>query len=292
MKLLLTGSSGPKVASRVAAVLAESHNVVGVDLAPSPTTSIVADITRIGDWRPYLQGVDAVMHFAALHAPHRESHSADEFRRTNVTATQSLLDASRDAGVKRFLFASSTSVYGKSMRNTRSAVWVTEALLPEAEDIYDETKLSAEQLCRDAFSPTFATAALRFSRSFPEPLPLMALYRLYRGMDARDVAQAFSLALTAHVKQFEAINISGETPFFETDCAELFTDAPQVLRKRAPEFVQECERRQWPLPTSIDRVYVIDKAKTVLGYQPQFGFRELLRSLADSQPIIRTEVER
>ena len=292
MKLLVTGSSGPKVASLVAEYLAETHAVIGVDVVPAPTTSIIADITQVADWAPHLDGVNAIIHFAALHAPHRETHTPTQFRQTNVEATHHLLKASRAAGVNRFLLASSTSVYGKSMRNTRSAVWVTEALLPEAEDIYDETKLSAEQLCRDAFSPTFATAALRFSRSFPEPLPLMALYRLYRGVDARDVAQAFSLALTAHVKQFEAINISGETPFFETDCAELFTDARQVLRKRAPEFVQECERRQWPLPTSIDRVYVIDKAKTVLGYQPQFGFRELLRSLADSQPIIRTEVER
>ena len=289
MKLLVTGSSGPKIASRVAAALAQSHNVVGVDLTPASTTSIVDDITRIVDWRRHLQSVDVVIHFAALHAPHRETHSAEEFRRTNVSATKSLLYASRDFGVKRFLLASSTSVYGKSMRSTRSAVWVTEALLPEAEDIYDETKLAAEQLCRDAFSPTFVTAALRFSRSFPEPLPLMALYRLYRGVDARDIAQAFSLALTAPLKQFEAINISGETPFIESDCEQLFTNAPEVLRNRVPELVAEYVRRQWPLPPCIDRVYVIDKAKALLGYQPQFGFRELLPGLGDSQPINNTD---
>ena len=283
MKLLLTGSSAPKVAARVADILAQAHTVVGVNRTPAPTTSIIADITRIDDWRPHLLGVDAVVHFAALHAPHRQTHSVDEFRRTNVAATKSLLYASQDAGVKRFLLASSTSVYGKSMRGTNSAIWVTEALLPEAEDIYDETKLAAEQLCRDAFAPTFVTAALRFSRSFPEPLPLMALYRLYRGVDARDVAQAFRLALTAALKQFEAINISGETPFIERDCEQLFRNAPEVLRRRAPELADEYVRRQWPLPARIDRVYVIDKAKALLGYQPQFGFRELLLRLGDSQ---------
>ena len=276
MKLLLTGSSGPKVASRVAAILAQSHDLIGVDKTPSPTTSIVADITRINSWRPHLQDVDAVIHFAALHAPHREIHPAEEFRRTNVAATQHLLEAARDAGVSRFLLASSTSVYGKAMRNKTSAVWVTEKLQPEAEDIYDETKLDAEQLCRDAFSPIFTTAALRFSRSFPEPAPLMALYRLYRGVDARDVAQAFSLALTADFARFEAINISGETPFLEEDCERLRTEATQVLSRRAPELVQEFSRRNWPLPNSIDRVYVIDKAKSLFAYQPQFGFRELL----------------
>ncbi|MEQ1516846.1 MAG: NAD(P)-dependent oxidoreductase [Usitatibacteraceae bacterium] len=276
MRILLTGSSGPKVAAQVVAILSRQHEIIGVDLTPAATTSIVADITQIKDWQPQLRGVDAVIHFAALHAPHRETHSAAEFRRTNVDSTRQLLDAAREAGVKRFLLASSTSVYGKAMRSKTSAVWVTEALTPEAEDIYDETKLAAEALCRDAFSASFVTAALRFSRSFPEPLPLMALYRLYRGVDARDVAQAFGESLTASFSQFEAINISGDTPFLRSDCDVLGADAPAVLRLRAPEFVEEFARRQWDLPARIDRVYVIEKAKALLNYQPRFGFRELL----------------
>lgn len=292
MKLLVTGSSGPKVAAHVAAYLAQTHAVIGVDVVPAPTTSIIADITRLADWAPHLDGVNAVIHFAALHAPHRETHTAVQFRQTNVEATHRLLEASRAAGVNRFLLASSTSVYGKSMRGTHSAVWVTEALLPEAEDIYDETKLAAEQLCCDAFAPRFVTAALRFSRSFPEPLPLMALYRLYRGVDARDVAQAFRLALGARLTQFEAINISGETPFFEGDCEQLFRNPSEVLRERAPEFVDEYLRRQWPLPARIDRVYAIDKAKAFLGYQPQFGFRELLRGRGGSHPSTETDEKR
>ena len=276
MKILLTGSSGPKVAARVATIIAQTHEIVGLDRAPSPTTSIVADIIRINDWRLHLRDIDAVIHFAALHAPHRETHSAAQFRATNVDATRRLLDAARDAGVKRFLLASSTSVYGKAMRNKNSAVWVTEDLQPEAEDIYDETKLAAEQVCRDAFSPTFITAALRFSRSFPEPLPLMALYRLHRGVDARDVAQAFASSLTAQLARFEAFNISGETPFFKEDCEQLRISPVEVLQRRVPELVEEFSRRHWPLPASIDRVYVIEKAKACLNYTPQFGFREVL----------------
>lgn len=276
MKILLTGSSGPKVAAQVATILSQQHEIIGLDLAPSPTTSIVADVTQIKDWQPHLRGIDAVIHFAALHAPHRATHSAEEFRRTNVDATRQLLDAAREAGVKRFLLASSTSVYGKAMRSKTSAAWVTEALIPEAEDIYDETKLAAEALCRDAFSSSFITVALRFSRSFPEPLPLMALYRLYRGVDARDVAQAFGAGLTATCSQFEAINISGESPFLRSDCEALGVDASAVLRLRAPALVEEFARRQWQLPTRIDRVYVIEKAKALLNYQSRFGFRELL----------------
>ena len=91
MKLLLTGSSGPKVASTVATHLAQFHAVFGVDNALSPTTSLVADMALTKDCKAYLRDVDAVIHFAALHAPHRETHSVEDFRRTSVDATRYLL---------------------------------------------------------------------------------------------------------------------------------------------------------------------------------------------------------
>ncbi|NJR72225.1 MAG: NAD(P)-dependent oxidoreductase [Gammaproteobacteria bacterium] len=180
MNILFTGSSGPKVGATVAAHLATSHTVFGIDLAPAAHTKYIADICAITDFSPYVNGIDAIVHFAALHAPHRETHSRDAFYATNVDATARLIAAAKAAGVNRFVLASSTSVYGRAMRSTERAVWVTEALVPIAEDIYDETKLAAEALCRDAFATNFITTALRFSRSFPEPLPLMAQYRLHR----------------------------------------------------------------------------------------------------------------
>ncbi len=277
----MTGSSGPKAGAIVARELGLQHQLVGVDLAPPPadatlTAHHVADIRSIQDWRPLLEGIDAVVHFAALHAPHRETHSRAEFLATNVEATARLVDAARQAGVRRFLLASTTSVYGRSMRSKTRAVWVTEALVPDAEDIYDETKLAAESLCRAAFSSTFVTAALRFSRSFPEPLPLMALYRLYRGVDGRDVAHAFARTLAAPLSSFEAFNVSGDTPFLETDCDALMADAPSVLRLRCPDLVEAFAARGWQLPTSIDRVYVADKAKRQLGYAPRYSWESVV----------------
>lgn len=276
MKVLFTGSSGPKVGATVAAHLALTHELVGIDLQPSATTTHLADITQIQHWAPYLEGVDAIVHFAALHAPHRDTHSRADFLRLNVEATATLIDAAKRAGVSRFLLASSTSVYGKAMRPTDRAVWVTEDLAPIAEDIYDETKLAAEQICRDAFASNFVTTALRFSRAFPEPLPLMALYRLYRGVDARDVAQAFSLALLASPAKFAAFNISGETPFQPTDTSALLNDAAAVLRERCPALVDEFARRNWPLPASIDRVYCCANAERSLGFRAAYGWKSVL----------------
>ncbi len=51
MKILLTGSAGPKVAARVATMLAGSHPEIGVDQAPSSMTFVVADITFVGNSR-------------------------------------------------------------------------------------------------------------------------------------------------------------------------------------------------------------------------------------------------
>jgi UDP-glucose 4-epimerase len=279
MRVLMTGASGPKVGSIVAEHLAGRHELVGVDAAPGRFTRHVRDIASLGDadWRPWLEGVEAVVHFAALHAPHRITHSRSEFIRTNVDATSRLLDTARRCGVRRFLLASSTSVYGRAMRPTRNeAIWVTEKLMPDAEDIYDETKLAAEQLCREAFTTDFVTAALRFSRSFPESLPLMALYRLYRGVDARDVAQAFAKALEVQLPGFEALNVSGATPFLPTDCQALFENAPAVLQQRCPALVAAFAKRGWELPPSIDRVYVIEKATDLLGYRPHYGWQHVL----------------
>lgn len=278
MKILFTGSSGPKVGATVAHTLSGRHDLIGIDLVAAPTTTHIADISKILDWRPWLEGVDAVVHFAALHAPHRETHSRDDFMRLNVDTTARLVEAAKCAGVKRFVLASTTSVYGRAMRSTSRAVWVTEDLSPIAEDIYDESKLAAEDICREAFAPDFVTTALRFSRSFPEPLPLMALYRLYRGVDARDVAQAFACALDASLDTFSAFNISGETPFLETDCEALMTDAASVLALRCPAMVETFSRCRWSLPSAIDRVYVTAHARLGLGYRPLYGWQDALMS--------------
>lgn len=287
MRILMTGSSGPKTGAKVAAHLSRFHQVCGVDLAVGAQTHHLADIAAIRDWRPYLEGVQAVVHFAALHAPHRETHSRAAFVELNVNATERLLEAARAAGVQRFLLASSTSVYGGAMRTaarTGRAAWVMEALEPQPEDIYDQTKLAAEALCRAAFSPSFRTTALRFSRCFPEPLPLMAVYRLHRGIDARDVGQAFDRALNTSLDAFEVFNISGATPFQESDCEALWRDAPGLLETRMPELADEFRRHGWRLPLRIDRVYVPAKAGALLGFQPQFGWRDALENSEGTAP--------
>jgi nucleoside-diphosphate-sugar epimerase len=277
VKVVVTGSSG-RIGGAIAARLALRHQVTGVDRRSGPLTAEVADVRDTGRVAAILAGVDAVVHTASLHVPDLAASSAADFRAVNVEATRRLLAAAGEAGVARFVYTSTTSLYGDAMLpGAGEAVWVDEELLPRPRDVYDETKLAAEEACREAARQGLACVALRMSRCFPEDPRLVAVYRLYRGVDAEDVAQAHELALGTGRDGYEVYNISAPTPFTRADCRRLLDDAAAVLLERHPWAEAEFRRRGWPLPRSIDRVYVVDKAMAGLGYRPLHDFSELLR---------------
>jgi UDP-glucose 4-epimerase len=225
-----------------------------------------------------LAGTDAVVHTASLHVPDLAARSREEFRAVNVDATRRLLQAAGAAGVGRFIYTSTTSLYGDAMLPAHgAAAWVDESLPPQPRDVYDETKLAAEEACREAALAGLACTSLRISRCFPEEPRLVAIYRLYRGVDADDVAQAHELALAAAGGGFEVYNVSAPPPFRRDDCRRLFEDAASVLLERLPWAEAEFASRDWELPRSIDRVYVVDKAIAELGYRPQHDFAALFR---------------
>ena len=275
LRILITGSSGT-IGAAVAERMAREAVVVGLDLTPGPWTTVLGDITNSTLVESLVRRVDAIVHLAALHTPHVGLRSEEEFRRVNVEGTRILLGAALRAGVRRFVFTSTTSVYGCTSRAKDRAIWVTEELEPQPEDIYDITKIEAERCCRAASGPDLSVVVLRMSRCFREPDHQLAFYRLYRGVDRRDVAAGHWLAVTVPLEGFEILNLSAETPFEVGDVESLWTDPWRVIDQRAPEVREAFLQRGWELPQRIDRVYVIEKAKRVLGYRPQYGFRAVL----------------
>jgi nucleoside-diphosphate-sugar epimerase len=272
---VVTGSAG-LVGSAIARRLrAAGCPVVGVDRLASPDTSVVADLRDPAAWRHALAGAEAVVHTAALHAPHVGVRSDDEFRATNVEATRELLDASSAAGVRRFVYTSSTSVYGYALESADEAVWVTEDLTCRPRDIYDETKLAAERLVLAA-AGAMSTVCLRIARCFPEPPAIQARHRLYRGVDIEDVTQAHLLAVRSPHQAAGILNIAGPYPWQPEDRKQLRHDPTELITRRVPEAATGFSRNGWALPTSIDRVYVSARAETVLGYRPRHGVAALL----------------
>ena len=84
-----------------------------------------------------------------------------------------------------------------------------------------------------------------------EPAPVMAVYRLHRGVDARDVAHAHALALTHAGAAHATFVISGATPFRRDDCEALLADASSVVRLRVPALAEAFDARGWTLPERI-----------------------------------------
>ena len=275
MRILVTGSTG-HIGGAIAARLSLRHQVVGLDLKPGPLTSVVGDLCDQGLLAATCGAFDAVIHTASLHAPDLGLRTVDEFRQVNVEGTRRLLAACGEAGISRFVYTSTTSLYGHALMPTGGeAVWVTEELEPEPRDIYDETKLVAEQACKLAARDGMTCISLRMSRCFPEHPRLIAIYRLYRGVDAADVAQAHELALAPGRSGFEVFNVSARPQFVAADCRQLLSGAKAVLLAHHPWAQAEFARRGWELPDSIDRVYVVDKAMAELGYRPAHDFESL-----------------
>ena len=211
--------------------LSARHEVVGVDRSPFNTTRHVADITDMRTLRTALVGVDAVIHCAALHAPHVGLMPDTEFHRINVEGTRTLAMLARDAGVSRFVFTSTTALYGHAIVPGR-CTWVDERTPPQPRTVYHRSKLAAEHWLEEAASPAFQVRVIRMSRCFPETAQRMLLYRLHRGIDVRDVADAHAAALRNTGPMFQRYIASGATPFGPEDCERLVSEPRAVLAQR------------------------------------------------------------
>jgi len=275
MRVLVTGAAG-LIGGGVAARLRQDHDVVGLDLVAGPEVKIVGDCFDVTEWRQSVGPVDAIVHVAALHAPHVGRQSDSDFRKTNVEATSRLIEFGVGGGATHFVLTSTTSLYGHALEQLGRAAWIDEQLQPQPRDIYDETKLAAEALVESAGNALSVTS-LRMSRCFPEAAEVMAWYRLYRGVDRRDVAEAHALAL-GRMGPPATYVISATTPFLREDCEALYVDAPTVIERRCPRLADRMASRGWQSPQSIDRVYDASLAASELGFAPAFSVESCLAS--------------
>jgi len=240
-----------------------------------------------------VQGCEAVFHQAAIPSVARSVADPVGTNEVNISGTLRMLTAARDAGVRRFVFAASSSAYGDN-----PALPKQEEMTPLPRSPYAVAKLAGEQYCR-VFGQLFEleTVSLRYFNVFgprQDPasryaavIPAFIEAMLNRtalpldgdGTQSRDFTYVENV-VAANVCALEAPGVSGEV--FNVGCgaryslndlirelAEITGNEPKIERRPA---------RPGDVPHSLAD---ITKARKLLGYEPEVDFAEGLRRTVD-----------
>jgi UDP-N-acetylglucosamine/UDP-N-acetyl-alpha-D-glucosaminouronate 4-epimerase len=262
------------------------------------------DISDEETCRKACESVSCVFHEAALGSVQRSVEDPLTTHRINATGTMNMLWAAKEAGVRRFLYASSSSVFGNLPSNAEEVVPTEESDPLHPESPYAATKLMGELYCR-IFSCIYGleTVSLRYFNVFgprqdPEgpyaaviPKWIAAMMRnrpiqIYGdGRTSRDfcyienVVQANLLAARKPGAANQVYNIALDT---RTSLNELFT----LLRDRLRRYYPQLDRSR-PVHGSFRPGDVrhsqadISKARRRLGYVPTHGVAEGLDAALD-----------
>jgi nucleoside-diphosphate-sugar epimerase len=288
MSVLVTGSSGHLGEALMRTLLARGDHAVGLDRKPGPFTHEVGSIVDPACVARCMRGVRTVLHAATLHKPHVATHTRHDFVATNITGTLNLLEEAANAGVSAFVFTSTTSAFGGALTPPPGspAAWIDENVVPMPKNIYGVTKTAAEDLC-ELFHRLYGLPCivLRTSRFFPEAdddpvvrdtyddTNVKVNELLYRRVDIEDVVSAHLQAMAkAGAIGFGRYIISATTPFGRDDLRELRSNAPAVVERYVPQHRDVYRRLGWRMFPGVDRVYVNDRARVELEWQPRFGF--------------------
>jgi UDP-glucose 4-epimerase len=166
MKILITGGGGYIGSVAVARTIEAGHEVVVLDnffrghrdVIPNDVRVFHADIRDVDSYRDALDGVDAVMHFAALSLVNESQQHPGRYWSVNVGGTQKLLDVMLNAGVTRLVFSSTAATYGEPRE-----VPINETAVTNPTNVYGNTKLAVESMIGAyAAAHYFAAISLRY----------------------------------------------------------------------------------------------------------------------------------
>jgi nucleoside-diphosphate-sugar epimerase len=281
-RVVVTGGSGKLGRAVVADLVHGGHEVFNLDRVPSPdprSPYVKVDFTDYGQVAAALQavddkydGVDAVVHLAAIPAPGLTTNAATFDN--NITSTYHVFAAARAAKIKTIVWASSETVLGLPFGPDAPPPYipVDEEYHPRPNSSYSLSKTLEEemagQFCR--WDPELSMTGLRFSNvmepadyaRFPsfDADPALRQWNLWGYIDARDGAQAVRLALQASRPGMDVFVIAAADTVMSRSSAELAAEVfPDVRVTRG-------------LGTH-ETLLGIDKARRVLGFDPKFSWR-------------------
>ncbi|HTT29762.1 MAG TPA: NAD(P)-dependent oxidoreductase [Solirubrobacteraceae bacterium] len=283
-RIAVTGGSGKAGRVVVQDLLEHGHAVMNIDRVPSPESGdpdspapfLRADVTDFGQVLEALSmaygppGIDAVVHLAAIPSPVHAT--PDVVFRTNMTSTHAVFAAAARLGLRRVVWASSETTLGLPFDRPPDYVPVDERhMYPETS--YALSKVLGEEMARQwSRWSGISIIGLRFSNimiradyeQFPAwwDDPHLRKWNLWGYVDESHVCQGVRLALEA--------DIDGADNF-------IIAASDTVMRRPSRELVAEVFP-EVPIAEHVegtDRLLDIRKARKVLGYSPEFSWRQL-----------------
>jgi nucleoside-diphosphate-sugar epimerase len=280
-RVVVTGGSGKLGRAVLRDLVAHGYDVLNLDQTlprEAVCKTVRLDLSEYGEVAEAILGgiderggrFDAVVHLAAIPAPGLMPN-ARTFK-NNVAASYNVFLAARQAQIKSVVFASSETVLGLPFDTPPPYVPVDEEYYPRPESAYSLGKLLDETMARQfaRWDPELKIVGLRFSnvmdpedyQAFPgfDSDPRSRKWNLWGYIDARDGAQAVRRALEAEFKGFE--------PFIIANADTVMSRAnASLLAEVFPGVPQKGQISQNGTLLSID------KAKRMLGYVPQYSWR-------------------
>jgi nucleoside-diphosphate-sugar epimerase len=278
VRIIVTGGSGKLGRTVVRHLRDVGHDVLVFDRVAVRGEAFPVDLRDYGQvvdamlgLEEHHEGVDAVVHLAAIPAPGIVPDVATF--ENNMLSTYHVLQAARRAGVKRIVTASSETVLGLPFDVPPPYIPVDEEYDARPESTYSLGKHLEEQLeiqlCR--WDPELSITAMRFSNVMePEDYaefstwqddPAVRKWNLWGYIDARDAADAVAKALEVRGPGFERVIIANADTVMERPSAELAAEVFADVPLKRP-----LEGRETMLG--------IDKARRLLGWEPQHSWRD------------------
>jgi len=312
MKVLVTGGAGFIGSNLVEELLKRGNEVTVLDnfstgkienLLPLFSSYsyllnlMVGDIRNLENCRKAVEGAEYVFHEAALGSVPRSINDPITTNEVNISGFLNMLVASCDAGVKRFIFAASSSTYGDSLSLPKVEDHIGKPLSPYAITKY------VNELYADVFAKTYGIEyiGLRYFNVFgrrQDPngayaavIPLFVKKLLHHespvingdGTNSRDFTYIDNVLqmnlLAMETTNTEAINQVYNTAYGEqTSLNQLLSYLKEILSEYDPEILNiepvHGPNRKGDIPHSLAS---IKKAEKLLGYHPEFSVKEGLK---------------